>query len=80
MHKPARPDLWHKHNEFERIFFYVRKIDKYEDNYWLIYFNKFGSFQIFDIDRCIGFFKIENLYYILDREKWNREKILMIFF
>ena len=81
MHKPAWPNLWHKHNEFEHIFAYVRKIDKYEeDNYWLIYFNKFGSFQfieIFDIDRCVGFFKIENLYYILDREKWNREKILI---
>ena len=37
-----------------------------------IYSNKFGSFQfieVIDIDRCVGFFKIENLFYILDRER-----------
>ncbi|CAB4397327.1 unnamed protein product [Rhizophagus irregularis] len=65
--------IMHKHNELECIFAYVRKIDKYEeDNYGLIYFNKFGGFQfieIIGIDRCVGFFKIENLYYILDRER-----------
>ena len=55
------------------MFAYVRKIDKYEgDNYGQIYFNKSGSFQFIEvigIDRCVGFFKIENLFYILDREK-----------
>jgi hypothetical protein len=55
------------------MFAYVRKIDKYEgDNYGQIYFNKSGSFQfieIIGIDRCVGFFKIENLFYILDRER-----------
>ncbi len=56
------------------MFAYVHKIDKYEeDNYGQIYFSKFGSFQfieIIGIDRCVGFFKIENLFYILDREKF----------
>jgi len=55
------------------MFAYVRKIDKDEvDGYGQIYFNKFGSFQFIEvigIDRCVGFFKIENLFYILDREK-----------
>ena len=56
------------------MFAYVHKIDKYEeDNYGQIYFSKFGSFQfieIIGIDRCVGFFKIRNLFYILDREKF----------
>ena len=63
----------HKYNESERMFAYVRKIDKYEqDNYGQIYFNKLSSFQFIEvigIDRCVGFFKIENLFYILDRER-----------
>jgi hypothetical protein len=63
----------HKYNESECMFAYVRKIDKYEqDNYRQIYFNKLGSFQFIEvigIDRCVGFFKIENLFYILDRER-----------
>ena len=63
----------HKHNELNRMFAYIRKIDKDEvDGYGQIYFNKFGSFQFIEvigIDRCVGFFKIENLFYILDREK-----------
>ncbi len=63
----------HKHKESERMFAYVRKIDKYEeDNYGQIYFNKFSSYQFIEvigIDRCVGFFKIENLFYILDRER-----------
>ena len=63
----------HKYNESERMFAYVRKIDKYEqDNYEQIYFNKLSSFQFIEvigIDRCVGFFKIENLFYILDRER-----------
>ena len=63
----------HKHNESECMFAYVRKIDKYEeDNYGQIYFNKFSSFQFIEvigINRCVGFFKIENLFYILDRER-----------
>jgi len=63
----------HKHNESECMFAYVQKINKYEkDNYGQIYFNKFGSFQFIEvigIDRCVGFFKIENLFYILDRER-----------
>lgn len=65
--------IMHKYNESDRMFAYVRKIDKYEvDNYGQIYFNKFGSFQFIEvigIDRCVGFFKIENLFYILDRER-----------
>lgn len=65
--------IMHKHNESERMFAYVRKIDKFEeDDYGQIYFNRFGSFQfieIIGIDRCVGFFKIENLFYILDRER-----------
>ena len=63
----------HKYNELERIFAYVQKIDKYEeDNYGQLYFNKFGSFhfiEVIGINRCVGFFKIENLFYILDRER-----------
>ena len=55
------------------MFAYVRKVDKYEkDNYGQIYSNKFGSFQFIEvigIDRCVGFFKIENLFYILDRKR-----------
>ncbi len=65
--------IMHKHNKSERMFAYVRKIDKYyEDNYGQIYFSKFGSYQFIEvigIDRCVGFFKIENLFYILDRER-----------
>jgi hypothetical protein len=65
--------ITHKYNESDRIFAYIRKIDKYEeDNYGQIYFNKFGSFQFIEvigIDRCVGFFKIGNLFYILDRER-----------
>ena len=65
--------ITHKHRESERIFAYVRKVDKYEeDKYGLLYFNKFSGVQfieIIGIDRCVGFFKIENLYYILDRER-----------
>jgi hypothetical protein len=47
------------HNEENRIFAYVN----YEvDNY--------GQFiEIIGIDRCVGFFKVENLFDILDREK-----------
>ena len=56
------------------MFAYVYKIDKYkEDNYRQIYFSKFSSFQfieIIGINRYVGFFKIENLFYILDREKF----------
>ena len=55
------------------MFAYVRKINKYEDdNYGQIYFNNFGNYQFIEvigIDRCVGFFKIENLFYILDRER-----------
>jgi len=65
--------ITHKYNESNCMLAYVRKIDKYEeDNYGQIYFNKFGSFQFIEvigIDRCVGFFKIENLFYILDRER-----------
>jgi hypothetical protein len=65
--------IMHEHDGSERIFAYVRKVDKYEmDNYGQIYFSKFGSFQFIEvigIDRCVGFFKIENLFYILDRER-----------
>lgn len=64
--------ITHKYNELDRMFAYVRKIDKYEeDNYGQIYFNRFSSYQFIEvigIDRCVGFFKIENLFYILDRE------------
>jgi hypothetical protein len=63
----------HEHEGSDRMFAYVRKIDKYEeDNYGQIYFNKFSGFQFIEvvgIDRCVGFFKIENLFYILDRER-----------
>lgn len=55
------------------MFAYVHKVDKYEeDNYKQIYFSKFSGFQFIEvigIDRCVGFFKIGNLFYILDREK-----------
>lgn len=65
--------ITHKHDELNRMFAYIRKIDKYEeDDYGQIYFNKFGSFQFIEvigIDRCVGCFKIENLFYILDRER-----------
>jgi hypothetical protein len=63
----------HKHEGLDRMFAYVRKIGKYEeDNCGQIYFNKFSGFQFIEvigIDRCVGFFKIENLFYILDRER-----------
>ena len=65
--------ITHKYDELDRMFAYVQKVDKYEeDNYGQIYSNKFGSFQFIEvigIDRCVGFFKIENLFYILDRER-----------
>ena len=55
------------------MFAYVRKIDKYkEDDYGQIYFNKFGSFQFIEvigINRCVRFFKIENSFYVLNRER-----------
>ena len=61
------------HNEENRIFAYVHKIDNYEvDNYGQIYFKKLSNFQfveIIGIDRCIGFFRIKNLFYILNRER-----------
>lgn len=61
------------HNEENRIFAYVRKIDNYDvDNYGQIYFKKPSNSQFIEvigIDRCVGFFKVENLFYILDREK-----------
>ena len=54
-------------------YFIIHKYDEYkENNYGQIYSNKFGSFQFIEvigIDRCVGFFKIENLFYILDRER-----------
>ncbi len=53
------------------MFTYVRKINKYEDNYEQIYFNNFSSYQFIEvigIDRCVRFFKIENLFYILEKE------------
>ena len=63
----------HKYNETSRMYAYIQKIDKYqEDNYGQIYFNKFSSYQFIEvigIDRCVGFFRIENLFYILDRER-----------
>ena len=63
----------HEYNGSNRIFAYVRKIDNYvEDNYGQIHFSKCGSFQFIEvigIDRCVGFFRIENLFYILDRER-----------
>ena len=63
----------HEYDGSNRMFAYVRKIGNYnEDNYGQLYFNKFGGFQFIEvigIDRCVGFFKIENLFYILDREK-----------
>jgi transcriptional antiterminator len=63
----------HNYNESERMFAYIQKIDKYEeDNYGQIYFNKFSSYQfveVINIDRCVGFFKIDNLFYILDRKR-----------
>ena len=65
--------IMHEYNGLNRMFAYIWKINKYEeDNYGQIYFNKFGSFQFIEvigIDRCVGFFKIENLFYILDRER-----------
>jgi hypothetical protein len=65
--------ITHEHDGSSRIFAYVRKTDNYaEDNYGQIHFSKFGSFQFIEvigIDRCVGFFRIENLSYILDRER-----------
>ena len=35
----------HEYDGSDRIFAYIRKVDKYEiDNYGQIYFNKFGGF------------------------------------
>ena len=59
------------------MFAYVHKIDDLQyDNYGQLYFNKFSGFQFIEvkgIDRCVGFFKMENnpryKFYILDREK-----------
>jgi len=63
----------HEYDGSDRIFAYIRKVDKYEtDNYGQIYFSKFSGLQfieIIGIDRCVGFFKFENLFYILDRER-----------
>ena len=63
----------HEYDGSNHIFAYIRKVDKYEvDNYGQINFNKFGGFrfiEIIGIDRCVGFFKIENSFYILDRER-----------
>ena len=65
--------ITHEYNSLDRMFAYVRKIDRYEnDNYGQVYFNRYSSFQFIEvigIDRCVGFFKIENLFYILDRER-----------
>ena len=65
--------ITHKYNKLDRMFAYIWKIDRYEiDDYGQIYFNRYGSFQfieVISIDRCVGFFKIENVFYILDRER-----------
>ena len=65
--------ITNEYNGIIRIFAYVRKVNKYnEDDYGQIYFNKFSGFQFIEvigIDRYVGFFKIDNLFYILDREK-----------
>jgi hypothetical protein len=42
-----------------------------EDKYGLKMFKGFGSKQFIDvcvIDRCIGFLKVDNIYYIIDKE------------
>ena len=41
--------ITHKYNELERMFTYVRKINKYEDNYGQIYFNNFSSYQFIEV-------------------------------
>jgi len=64
--------ITHEYDNLDRMFAYVRKIDRYDDDHGQIYFNRYSSFQFIEvigIDRCVGFFKIENLFYILDREK-----------
>ena len=64
--------ITHEYDNLDRMFAYVQKIDRYDDDHGQIYFNRYSSFQFIEvigIDRCVGFFKIENLFYILDREK-----------
>lgn len=64
--------ITHEYDNLDRMFAYVRKIDRYDDDHGQIYFNRYSSFQFIEvigIDRCVGFFKIENLFYILDRER-----------
>ena len=42
-----------------------------EDNVGLLSFLEYGSHEFIDahaIDRCIGFFKINRIYYIVDKE------------
>ena len=60
-------------NGSDHIFAYVCKTDDHEeDDYGQIFFKKFGKYQFIEvigIDRCVGFFRIENLFYILDRER-----------
>ena len=42
--------ITHKYNELERMFTYVQKINKYEeDNYGQIYFNNFSSYQFIEV-------------------------------
>ena len=65
----------HEYDGSDRIFAYIRKVDKYEtDNYGQIYFGRFSGLQFIEvigIDRCVGFFKVDgrNLFYILDRKR-----------
>src|SRR6266540_2705526 len=60
--------ITYKYNELDYMFAYIHKINKYkENNYEQIYFSKFDDFQfieVIDINRCIRFFKIRNLFYI----------------
>ena len=42
-----------------------------EDDAGLISFQKYGAHEFIDafaIDHCVGFFKIKNTYYVIDRD------------
>src|ERR1051325_3079346 len=62
----------HGYKKNSRIVAYVQWTQQVSENEWgLKFFKGYGAKQFIDvcvIDRCIGFLKVENLYYIIDKK------------
>ena len=62
----------HKYKGIPRIVAFVQWTNQIvKDTYGLKMFKGFGAKQFIDvcvIDHCIGFLKVENMYYVIDKE------------